>query len=185
MSSINEGDVFSCKKTVYLNYDKDLVCYKKGKIYKSHNFGCITDEFGNRNHSWEYPTKEFKKLEKKDFTNISIGHCESAPIGQKFSNDKLPYDIVLFKQFPNALQEVIKCSKAGHEKYKETDTDWQNFLRVEDAEQKYKDAALRHKTESGIIEDMIPFGEMTHEAAVVWNSLAALEIKLRKEKGLL
>ena len=37
--------------------------------------------------------------------------------------------------------------------------------------------------ETGIIEDIIEYCEMTHEAAVVWNLLADLEIKLRKENN--
>ena len=60
--------------------------------------------------------------------------------------------------------------------------DWQNISRLENAEIRYKDAALRHLTETGIVEDMIPYGEMTHEGAVIWNFLADLEIKLRNDK---
>ena len=103
--------------------------------------------------------------------------------GVKRDNGKLPYYTVLFKQFPLALRAVIECSVAGHNKYHETDTDWQNFSRLENADTRYKDACLRHMAETGIIEDMIEYGEMTHEAAVVWNLLADLEIKLRKENN--
>ena len=102
--------------------------------------------------------------------------------GVKNDNNKLPYYTVLFKQFPLAIKEVVKCSKAGHEKYKETDTDWQNFARLENAEIRYKEAMIRHMTEEGLVEDMADFGEMTHEGAVIWNALADLETKLRKEK---
>ena len=100
--------------------------------------------------------------------------------GVKNDSDKLPYYKVLFKQFPLALKEVIKCSQAGHFKYRDTDRDWQNFSRLDSAEIRYKDAMLRHMGEEGLIEDMIEFGEMTHEGAVVWNALADLEVKLRK-----
>ena len=102
-------------------------------------------------------------------------------IGVKKDSGKLPYYIVLFKQFPLALKEVIKCSVSGHNKYYETDKDWQNFSRLENADTRYKDASLRHMTETGIIEDMVEYGEMTHEAAVVWNLLADLEVKLRND----
>ena len=37
--------------------------------------------------------------------------------GQKFSQDKIPAYTVIFQQFPKAIQEVIKCSQAGHKKY--------------------------------------------------------------------
>lgn len=103
--------------------------------------------------------------------------------GVKHDSNKLPYYTVLFKQFPNAIKEVVKCSMAGNEKYKETDLDWQNFSRVEGAETRYKNAALRHMTEFGIVEDMIPYGEMTHEGAAIWNLLADLEIKLRRDES--
>ena len=107
---------------------------------------------------------------------------ETPQKGIKNDSGKLPYFTVLFKQFPLALQEVMKCSKAGNQKYHETDRDQQNFSRVDNAEIRYKDAMLRHMSEEGQVEDMIEFGEMTHEGAVVWNALADLEIKLRKLK---
>lgn len=100
--------------------------------------------------------------------------------GVKNDNGKLPYYTVLFKQFPLALKEVIKCSLAGHNKYFDTDKDFQNFSKVVNADIRYKEAMLRHMTETGIVGDMIPYGEMTHEAAVVWNALADLEISLRE-----
>ena len=106
----------------------------------------------------------------------------SSKKGVKNDSDKLPYYTVIFKQFPLALREIMKCSKAGNNKYHETDKDWMNFSRVENANIRYKDAMLRHMTETGIVEDMIEFGEMTHEGAVVWNALADLEVKLRKLK---
>ena len=101
--------------------------------------------------------------------------------GIKKDSDKLPYFTVLFEQFPLALREVIKCSKAGNKKYHKTDSDYQNFSRVPNSERRYKDAMLRHMAEVGIVEDMSEYGEMTHEGAVVWNALADLEIKLRKK----
>lgn len=42
---------------------------------------------------------------------------------------------------------------------------------------------LRHMTEEGIVEDMRPYGEITHAGAVVWNALADLEIKLRRDES--
>lgn len=122
-----------------------------------------------------------KKEEKKDYLEKQIDRVLDYDSGVKHDSDKLPYFTVLFKQFPNALREVVKCSAAGHEKYKETDLDWQNFSRVDRAETRYKDAMLRHMTEEGVVEDMLSYGEVTHEAAVVWNALADLEIKLRNK----
>lgn len=100
--------------------------------------------------------------------------------GVKNDEGKLPYYIVMYEQFPLALKEVIKCSNAGHRKYP-TDVDWQNFSRVEGADKRYKNAALRHLAETGVVEDMEEYGGMTHEGAVIWNLLADLELKLRKQ----
>ena len=63
------------------------------------------------------------------------------------------------------------------------DKDWQNFSRLKNAETRYKEASLRHMTEEGVVEDMIEFGHMTHEGAAVWNLLADLEVKLRKQNN--
>lgn len=112
-----------------------------------------------------------KKEEKKEYES-----------GVKHDSDKLPYYTVLFKQFPNALREVVKCSAAGHQKYKNTDKDYLNYLRLDNADTRYKDAMLRHMTEEGIVEDMRPYGEITHAGAVAWNALADLEIKLRRDE---
>lgn len=101
--------------------------------------------------------------------------------GQKFSEGKIPMYTFLM-QFKNALQEVAKCSQAGHNKYP-NDGDWQNFKRVENPEFEYKNAAVRHMFEEGINQDMLEYGVITHEAQNIWNLLAALEIKLEnKEK---
>lgn len=97
--------------------------------------------------------------------------------GQKFSDDKLPLYTVIFKQFPLALQEVAKCSQAGHKKYP-NDTDWMNFKRVGDAENQYLNAAIRHLMEEGINQDMLEYGEILHEAQCIWNLLCSLQIKL-------
>lgn len=101
--------------------------------------------------------------------------------GIKNDSDKLPYYTVLFKQFPLALQEVMRCSKAGNNKYHETDEDWMNFSRVDNAEIRYRNAMLRHMSEYGSVEDMEEYGGMTHEGAVVWNALADLEVNLRNK----
>lgn len=100
--------------------------------------------------------------------------------GQKFSQNKIPAYTVIFQQFPNAIQEVIKCSQAGHKKYPD-DIDWKNFERVKNAENEYLNAAIRHLFEEGINQDMIEFGNVLHEAQVIWNLLARLEIKLKNK----
>lgn len=100
--------------------------------------------------------------------------------GVKHSKNKLPIYTVLFKQFPLAILEVVKCSLAGHKKYSKYDHDWQNFKRVENPEFEYRNAALRHMMQKGYCEDMKEYGEVLHEAQVIWNLLADLQIKLEK-----
>ena len=94
-------------------------------------------------------------------------------IGHKETEGKLPMYTVIVEQFSHALEEVAKLSVIGHEKYIEHDQDWQNFSRVPDGLNHYKNAAMRHALK----------GEFN---AVAWNSLAYLELErranLKKEK---
>lgn len=110
------------------------------------------------------------------------GQLENENVGQKNDQGKLPYHTVLFKQFPRAIRELVRCSNAGHLKYHETDRDWLNFTRLENTETRYKNAGLRHMTESGEVPDMEEFGGMSHEGAVLWNFMADLEVQLRNNE---
>lgn len=97
----------------------------------------------------------------------------------KLDDGKLPYYTVLFKQFPNAIREVIKCSQAGHIKYAESDPDWMNFKTVEPA--RYLEALLRHLTQKDSIDtelEALTGIPVNHTAQVAWNALAYLEIQL-------
>ena len=104
---------------------------------------------------------------KKTINNNNIGHKET--------EGKLPMYTVIVEQFALALEEIAKLSVIGHEseKYKEHDEDWQNFARVPDGLNHYKNAAMRHALK----------GEIN---AVAWNALAYLELErranLKKEK---
>lgn len=171
MEQIKKGDEFYCIEDVYMIQGNKRYC--KGVVYRSEKDSCITDMIGNKKHYWSIDD-EFKTF----FEKIEE---ETDKIGQKHDSDKLPYFTVLFRQFPNALREVVKCSQAGHRKYSETDKDWLNFTRLKDTETRYRNAMLRHLTEEGQIEDMSEYGEMSHEGAVVWNALADLENKLLKK----
>lgn len=96
--------------------------------------------------------------------------------GIKFNEDKLPMDIVLFRQFPKALQAVAKCSLNGHNKYKETDHDWLNFKRVEGGSQTYADAALRHSFDKGSFND----SGLPHIFHKLWNVMAEVELYIEE-----
>lgn len=96
--------------------------------------------------------------------------------GQKFNEDKLPMDIVLFRQFPKAIQAVAKCSLNGHNKYKETDQDWLNFKRVEGGSQTYADAAFRHSFDKGSLND----SGLPHIFHKLWNVMAEVELYIEE-----
>lgn len=97
--------------------------------------------------------------------------------GVKNDEDKLPYFTVLCKQFPNAINAVIKRSQQGHEKYLEADSDWKNWERVDNGYIAYSNALMRHIFNNG--ED----DSIEHDIAVAWNALARLEIRLREEEN--
>lgn len=103
--------------------------------------------------------------------------------GQKFDQGKLPLFTVLVRQFPNAFNEVARCSMSGHNKYP-ADVDYMNFKRVslEENSNRYLDACIRHLVESqGELKkdvQMEPYGGAIHLAQAAWNILAHLENKL-------
>ena len=102
---------------------------------------------------------------------------KSSSEGVKTNKDK-PQMSLLFKQFPKALQAVVKCSEFGHQKYKEVDTDYLNYTRVEGGSDKYADASLRHRLEQGNdLESGLP-----HQFHSAWNALAELELWIQENK---
>ena len=76
-----------------------------------------------------------------------------------------------------ALEALAFRALYGHEKYKESDFDWQNFLRVANAEEEYSNAMLRHALNIGEDET-----EEQHLIASAWNAVARLEVFLRNKK---
>lgn len=99
-------------------------------------------------------------------------------IGVKDDNGKLPLGIVIQKQFPNALKAIAKCSQYGHNKYKD-DVDWLNYQRVENWEQRYLNAAIRHFLEGDCLDNE---SNLPHIYHAVWNMLALLELLEKNKK---
>lgn len=181
---LKKGDTVRCTESVVMDTDMGEVAYIKGRLYPCMEDGCIQDEQGDMYHEWPLGEDFYRFFEPISIRDLGIGfpgELLKKDQGQKNDSDKLPYFTVLFKQFPNAIRELVRCSNAGHQKYSETDKDWMNFSRVENADTRYKNAGLRHMLESGPVEDMSEYGGMSHEGAVVWNFMADLEIKLRNE----
>jgi hypothetical protein len=79
-------------------------------------------------------------------------------------------------QFPKALKAVAKRSELGHKKYVDIDQDWQGFTRT--PYEVYEDKIIRHMMQDGEENET----ELDHLAALAWNTLALLEIKLRKHE---
>lgn len=94
--------------------------------------------------------------------------------GQKFSDDKAPI-FTFCKQFVNAIEHLALRSKEGHEKYIETDADWQNFSRVDNPDYQYSNAEFRHALEIGGEDN-----KKEHLTAAAWNAIARLEMYLRE-----
>lgn len=97
--------------------------------------------------------------------------------GVKHNKNK-PKMSVLFKQFPDALEAIVRCSEYGHNKYKETDKDWLNFKRIEGGSTSYEDANIRHRLQKGNdLESGLP-----HKYHIAWNALAELQLWIEENE---
>jgi len=105
-------------------------------------------------------------------------------MGEKNDLGKLPLGIVIHRQFPNAIKAIAECSRYGHNKYSETDTDWLNCQRVENGEERYLDALTRHLVDSGVnLDAKDAESGLEHIKHAAWNLLQLLEIlELKKYK---
>jgi hypothetical protein len=100
--------------------------------------------------------------------------------GVKHNKFKVPLDIVQTRQFPKALQALALATAFGNNKYKETDKDFLNFKRVDGGSQTYFDAAARHNSERGEVDEDSGLPHVIH---AVWDMMAALEIYI-EESGI-
>lgn len=101
--------------------------------------------------------------------------------GKKFDLGKPPVTQML-KQFPRAIKAVAAVSEYGHKKYGEAENDnrWDNWEHVENAEFRYAQAKGRHLLEEEGEYDK-ESGHL-HLAHTAWNTLAELELRLRKKE---
>lgn len=119
-------------------------------------------------------------MEKGTGTEVDPNGRNAHEPGAKLDDGKLRPRMVL-RGFPRALEEVVRVGTAGAKKY--TPDGWQT---VPNGIQRYADAADRHRIalDKGEVfdETMDPYcdqGSIMHEAQVIWNQLASLELKLR------
>lgn len=123
------------------------------------------------------PKKERVKDIEKNWSKLTAPFKGKESEGVKYNGGK-PQLSVLFKQFPDALNAIARCSSYGHNKYKEFDADFLNFKRVEGGSKSYADAGLRHRTEEGNdLESGLP-----HQYHVAWNALAELQLWIEEQK---
>lgn len=139
---------------------------------KNGNFSFVEVPFTSPNYA------EKSKIEDKDdvITSSNRGEKETMEylqgVKESQSVDKAPI-FTYCKVNKNALEALSLRALYGHIKYKETDSDWQNFTRVPNALEEYGNAEFRHALNIGE-ED-----EETHLIASAWNAVAKLEVFLR------
>lgn len=94
--------------------------------------------------------------------------------GMKFDGGKL-YASLPFLDFPDALQELVKVSTFGANKYARHS--WKD---VPDNLMRYEDALARHFL-AQYFEDKDTESGISHKAHLAWNALATLQI-LKEQK---
>ena len=94
-------------------------------------------------------------------------------IGKKYDKKKLRYSLLPMR----ALQEVVKVLEFGAAKYSE-----HNWRHVENAEERYRDAALRHQLEPHVlIRPMDDESFLYHDAHAICCLLFKLQLMLERK----
>ncbi len=93
--------------------------------------------------------------------------------GAKLDAGKLRVNLVL-GDFAHALEAVVEVGTFGANKYSPS-----GWLSVEDAEERYADAAGRHWLKMAQGEEIDPDSGLPHLAHYAWNILAGLELTMR------
>lgn len=105
--------------------------------------------------------------------------------GKKYDEGKIRAGLVL-GDFAAALEAVSLVGTFGAQKYSDS-----NWLMVDNAQERYDDAMLRHwledkiSTTSGKGSGYDSESGILHIAHVAWNALAVLELELRSDSRLL
>jgi hypothetical protein len=95
---------------------------------------------------------------------------------KKYDVGKAPMFRGLLNRFPRALRTVAEISAFGFRKYGTFD----GWEKVEDAEERYEDALLRHLTAAAAGDLVDSESKRLHLAHAAWNALAILELALRR-----
>jgi hypothetical protein len=83
----------------------------------------------------------------------------------------------VLQYFPRAINEVAKVSEFGATKYT-----WKGWQDVKDGIERYTDALGRHILAEEIEGPITDDSGLLHASHIAWNSLARLELILRKKE---
>lgn len=97
--------------------------------------------------------------------------------GLKFSQNK-PWAGRVIQVFPYSIMAIGAVIKKGAEKY----PDPNNWKLVDDAENKYRDALMRHLIKFLLGQNVDDETGQPHLAHMVWNALALLELYLMNDE---
>lgn len=95
--------------------------------------------------------------------------------GMKFDGGK-GFASLPFLDFPDAIQELVKVSTFGANKYAR-----HSWKTVPDASMRYEDALARHFL-SQFIESKDSESGISHKAHLAWNALATLQMAIEAER---
>lgn len=98
-------------------------------------------------------------------------------VGLKYSQDK-PWAGRVIQVFPYSIMALGAVIKKGAEKYPNPN----NWKLVDDAENKYRDALMRHLIKYLLGQRIDDETGQPHLAHMAWNALAILELYLMKDE---
>lgn len=128
---------------------------------------------------WQSQEKQLMKEYSDCFNEKDPNGKSSKEPGSKLDSGKAPILQGCIGYFPRALEEVARVSLVGANKYS-----WRGWESVPDGINRYGDALCRHLLAEAVEGDYDsgPGGTgLRHAAQIAWNSLARLELILRKE----
>lgn len=94
----------------------------------------------------------------------------------KYDDGKLVADII-FDDFADALEEVMKVADGGAKKYKRS-----SWRTIKDPSIRYQGARARHFTKS-FREKVDKDSKLSHLAHEAWNCLALLQLEIENDRG--
>lgn len=131
-----------------------------------------------RDHAWPYftvqcPSCAMNAMKITDGINVYKTPLVETVEGVKYDQDK-PHMNLLLQEIPNALVEVSECLRIGEQKYGRG-----NWRKVENKEDRYLAALMRHLTAYYKGERTDPESGKSHLAHVAVNALFLLDSEVK------